>query len=85
MELTLEKRFVKISRNQRQMLYQTQPKYTNPIFSHNISDTNVINEQIILKKLKPQIPTKLQQRHSKILSRSNSKTNQVLTLEKKKI
>ena len=45
------------------MLYQMQPKYNNVIFLHNISDTNVTNDETILKKLKPQIPTKLQQRH----------------------
>ena len=61
-EKCLEKSCLKIFRNQMQMLYQVQPKCNNPIFSHNISDTNVINEQTILKKLKPQIPTKLQQR-----------------------
>ena len=61
-EKFLEKSFLKIFRNQMQMLYQMQPKYNNAIFSHNISDTNVTNDQTILKKLKPQIPTKLQQR-----------------------
>ena len=58
-EKFLEKSFVKMFRNQMQMLYQMQPKYNDNIFSHNISDTNVTNDQTILKKLKPQIPTKL--------------------------
>ena len=61
-ETFLEKSFLKIFRNQMQVLYQMQPKYNNGVFSHNISDTNVTNDQTILKKLKPQIPTKLQQR-----------------------
>ena len=58
-----------------QMLYQMQQKYNNPIFSGNINDIKVTNEQTILKKLKSQISTKLQQRHSKIPSTSNSKRN----------
>ena len=47
------------------MLYQMQPKYNNAIFSHNISDTNVTNDQTILKKLKPQFPTKLTSKTTK--------------------
>ena len=82
-EKFLEKSFLKIFRNQMQMLYQMQQKYNNPIFSGNINDTKVTNEQTILKKLKSPISTKLQQRHSKIPSTSNSKTNQVFTLEDK--
>ena len=55
-------------------------KYNNRIISRNTSHTNVINEpQRILGKLEAQNPRKLQQRHVKIPSRSNPKTNQMFT------
>ena len=50
--------------------------YNNHIISLNTSNTNVANErQTILGKLETQNPRKLQQRHGKISSRDNSKTN----------
>ena len=52
-------------------------KYNNHIISSNTSNTNVANEpQTTLGKLEAQNIRKLQQRHSKMPSRSNLKTNQ---------
>ena len=68
-EKFLEKSLLKIFRNQMQMLYQIQPKYNNAIFSHNISDTNVTNDQTILKKLMTQIPTKTAKYHPQAIQK----------------
>ena len=51
-------------------------KYNNDIISRNTSNTKLAKEpQTFLGKLEAQNPRKLQQRHGKIPSRSNSKTN----------
>ena len=61
-------------------------KNNNHIISHNASNTIIANEpQTILRKLEAQSPRKLQQRHGKIPSRSNSKTNQTFTSKDEQI
>ena len=61
-------------------------KFNNHIIPRNASNTNVVNEpQIILGELEAQKPSKLRQRHGKIPSRNNSKTNQTFTSKDKQI
>ena len=61
-------------------------KHSNHIISSNTSNTNMANgPQTILGKLEVQNSKKLQQRHRKIPSRSNSKTNQTFTSKDEQI
>ena len=61
-------------------------KYNIRIIPPNTSNTNVANEQqTILGKLEAQNPQKIKQRHDKIPSRSNSKTNQTFTSKEEQI
>ena len=61
-------------------------KYNKHIISRNTSNTNIANEpQSILEKLEAQNTRKLQQRHCKIASRSNAKTDQAFTSKDKQI